>query len=224
MGKSDSKTFDYYPYRKENSLTCKNLPEKGMPFYKISQKLEIIAVRFALLSNLYCRVFYKKMLEKEMEMSNLQPGASVLHVGCGSYPYTALYLAQKGLFVEAWDCNNAAVKKAGELIQKKNMADRVKVFCADGCQISAHKHDAIWVSLNVSPKAKILEWAFYSLKDGGLLIFRNLPAWMSINSCPDSTYAWSKLCHLEKNYSMLGTESVVVRKKIGSLNSGNLKF
>ncbi len=214
MGKSDARTFDCYPYRKEDSLNWKSLPEKGMPFYTISQKMESIAVRFALLSKLYYRVVYKNMLEKEMEMVDLQPGASVLHVGSGAYPYTALYLAQKGFFVEAWDYNNAAVKKAGELIQKKNMADRIQVVRADGCQMNAHQHDAIWVSLNVSPKAKILERAFYSLKDGGLLIFRNLPAWMSINSYPGTTSIWSKLGHLEKNYSLLGTESVVVRKKM----------
>lgn len=182
------------------------------PFFSISQKLERIAVRTSLFSAVYYHLFYKSMLKRELKLSGLKPGANVLHIGSGPSPYTALFLGRKGFRVEALDCNNCAVKEARRVVEKNGMEDNIKVVCGDGCTFKQKKYDAVWVSLNVYPKRKVLGQALESLKDEGVLIYRNLPRWLSalIKSSVNDT--WPECFQTRVTGSILGSESVLVRK------------
>ncbi len=187
-------------------------PKSVSPYFNISQKLENIANGFWPLANLYFHLIYKKKLEREMAMARLNPGASVLHIGCGPCPYTAIFLAENGLKVKAVDYNEEAVYKAKCLVKKKNLEDYVSITCKNGNTSNDTQYDAVWVSLNVSPKEKVLEKSFLSLNEGGVLIYRNVPRWLSsyfISVLPEK---WSAANQTETCTSLFGSESVMVKK------------
>lgn len=189
-------------------------PKSVSPYFNISQKMENIANGFWPLANLYFHLIYKKKLEREMSMAGLNPGASVLHIGCGPCPYTAVFLAEHGLKVKAVDYNEEAVHKAKCLVKKKHLEDSISITCKDGKSSNNTQYDAIWVSLNVSPKEKVLEQSFLSLKDGGVLIYRNVPRWLSsyfISVLPEK---WSAADQTETCTSLFGSESVMVKKNV----------
>lgn len=196
------------------SCPCEQFSErdKKSPFFSISQKLERIAVRTRFFSAIYFYLFYKSMLQRELENSGLKPGARVLHIGSGPSPYTALFLARKGFKVEAIDCDNCAVREARLVVKQNGMEDNIKVVCDDGCTFKQKKYDAVWVSLNVYPKGKVLLQAFDCLKGGGVLIYRNLPRWLSALSKQSFKNSWPECFQTSVTGSTLGTESVLVRK------------
>lgn len=182
------------------------------PYFNISQRIENLANRFWPIAGIYFRLIYKKKLEKELSMAKLKPGSSVLHIGCGPCPYTAIYLAKQGLTVKALDYNTNAVQKAKELVKKNNLEDSITIDCKDGKYSKIAEYDAIWVSLNVSPKEQVLEQNFLSLKDSGILIYRNVTRWLSsyfISVLPEK---WPDPHYKETRTSLMGAESVMVKK------------
>ena len=196
------------------SCPCEQSSERGKksPFFSISQKLERIAVRTRFFSAIYFYLFYKSMLQRELDISGLKPRAKVLHIGSGPSPYTALFLGRKGFKVEAIDCNNCAVREASLVVKQNGMQENIKVACGDGCTFKQKKYDAVWVSLNVYPKEKVLRQALGSLKNGGVLIYRNLPRWLSVLFKQSFNDSWPECFQTSVTGGNLGTESVLVRK------------
>jgi len=186
--------------------------KKDSPFFSLSQKLESIAARSAFVACLYHKIFYKKMLEKEFYLAKLKPGSTVLHIGSGAYPYTAFYLADKGFKVEALDCSESAVAEAENLIKERGYEDKIKLFYGNGVNLKGRTYDAIWVSINISPKEKVLQNAYLLLKDKGVLVYRNLPPWFIKNRCSTNCLNWPGEYVVNKCTSLLGTESLLVQK------------
>jgi len=188
------------------------LKKRVSPFFSISQHLESLAVRSSRLSSLYSNLFYTDMLDKEFALANLKEGASVLHIGCGSYPCTALYLVQKGCRVDACDCNIEAVDKARALVKKEGFSSIITLFSRNGKCLDCSSYDAVWISLNVCPKEDIISQALERVKPGGKLIYRNNPRWL------EKALFKSSQVNVEDKYpfkvtkavSKLGAESVVV--------------
>ncbi len=182
------------------------------PFFSLSQKIENLSHDHPLLAGAYYNIFYRRMLERELDMANLRPGAKVIHIGSGPYPYTAIFLAEQGYTVEGWDCDYHAVKKGGLLVKKLNLDDRIKIKNCEGSEITDPDCDAIWVSLNICPKEKVLQNAFRALDEGAVLAYRNLPRMLSKNYrevAADSWPAGQLVCTAK---STLGSESIVVKK------------
>lgn len=190
------------------------------PFFSISQKLENIACRFSLLARIYYNLFYRVMLARELKMANLQPGAKVLHIGCGPYPYSAIFLAGKGYLVEGWDCNHGAVHKARYLVEKFKLNNRIKITHCDGSKIDSYNCDAIWLSLNICPKEKVLHRAFRSLRGGGLLVYRNLPRWMAGSYREVDADSWSEEHEVQLSAPLLGSQSIVIKKAAQKKKAG----
>ena len=184
---------------------------KELPFFHLSQKLENLALRWQGLARLYFRLFYQNMLEKELQMSKLKDGAKVLHLGCGAYPYTALFLAKRGFQVEAWDYQEEAVKKARRLVEEQRLENLISFACKDGSQVNGNHYDAIWVSLNVYPKHKILKQAFSSLKPEGVLLYRNMPRWTSFLFPRINSGNWSAGSNTKSWCPRFGSEIVLVK-------------
>ncbi len=185
------------------------------PFFNIAQRLEILAVRFSFISSLYSRLFYKDMLEKEFALADMQEGAAVLHIGCGAYPYTALYLAEKGCLVDACDCSSEAIENAQKLVEGKNCSAKINLFARNGKVIDCSSYDAVWVSLNIYPKRRVILQALKKLKPEGKLIYRNNPLWVEKIFFKRSQVDLEETCSLKikKAISNLGAESVIVNNK-----------
>ncbi len=197
---------------KHNHKSIKNSSTRISPFFNISQKLESIASKHWAIAYVYFRMFYKKKLEREMSMAKLNPGDSVLHIGCGPCPYSAIFLAQKGIKVKALDFNLEAVLKARNLVKNRKLEDNIHIGYEDGKNTDCTQFDAIWISLNIHPKEKIIKQNFSSIKDGGVIIYRNVPKWLSsyfITVPPDT---WSPNNYIDTRVSWLGSQSVMVKK------------
>jgi len=191
-----------------------NSPRKVSPFFKISQKLENLANNFWPVAYLYFLFIYKKKLEREISMAQLEPGKTVLHIGCGPCPYTAIFLAERGMQVTAVDNDESAANKAKQLVKRKNLENYISINCEDGKSLNGNKFDAVWVSLNVQPKEKILQEGLGSLNDKGVLIYRNVPRWLSSYFITVPPAKWPSSYHTETRLSRMGAESVMVKKKL----------
>ncbi len=182
------------------------------PLFSVSQKFENMAYHFPLLARIYYNMFYRSMLARELKMADLQPGSKVLHIGCGPYPYTAIFLARKGYLVEGWDCNHGAVHKARRLVEKFKLNNKIKITLCDGNKIDSSDCDAVWLSLNICPKEKVINKAFQSLKEGGLLVYRNLPRWMAGGYREVSACSWPEEHEVQLGASLFGSQSIVIKK------------
>ncbi len=182
------------------------------PFFNIAQHLESLAVCSHRVSSLYANIFYTDMLDKEFTLANLIERASVLHIGCGSCPCTALYLAQKGYRVDACDCSVEAVNKARALVEEEGYSSKITIFSRNGKCIDCSTYDAVWISLNVCPKEDIIFQALNKIKPGAKLIYRNNPRWL------EKALFKSSQVNVKEKYpfkvtkavSRLGAESVVI--------------
>ncbi len=152
-----------------------------LPFFDVARRLERLAVSHASFSGVYERLFYRRTLARELRLADLRPGASILNIGCGPFPYTALFLAEQGFQVEAVDCDAEAVTAARSLLKRRGFDHAIRITHRDASQDGnmQRRFDAVWISLNVHPKHEVLQRALNSLNDDGRLIVRELPLWMS---------------------------------------------
>ncbi len=190
----------------------KDVPALKSPFFSLSQLAERFAVRFTIFARLYFNIFYRSMLDKEIALAGLKPGASVLHIGGGAYPYTAIFLAQRGYRVHVCDCDSTAVDISKKLVAKSGLVDRISIFHENGCLVDSSRHDAVWVSLNICPKKRVLEQSWASLKKGGVLVYRKLPAWLALFGRSDVVFTGDEWSRIKIARSGLGAESLVIGK------------
>lgn len=186
--------------------------EPESPFFSAAQLGEKVASRFAFFARLYFSLFYRTMLVREVGLADLKPGASILHIGGGAYPYTAVFLAREGYRVDACDCEGPAVETSRKIIAKKGLADKVNIYHENGCTIDCSGYDAVWVSLNICPKERVLEQSWSSLKKDGILVYRKLPAWLKLFGKKDVVFNEGGVSVIRKARSRLGAESVVIKK------------
>jgi len=188
------------------------LKEQAPPFFNIAQHLESLAVRSSWVSSLYSYLFYEDLLEKELALADLEKAASVLHIGCGACPYTALYLAQKGCRVDACDCCMDAVYKAQTVVAKQGYSSKITIFPRNGTSIDCSIYDAVWISLNTYPKKKVILQALKTMKPGGKLIYRNNPPWLekALFRASQVDLEEKYPFKIKKAFSRLGAESVIV--------------
>lgn len=185
--------------------------DRKSPFFSLSQLAERLAVRFTIFARLYFNVFYRTMLAREVALASLKPGASILHIGGGAYPYTAIFLAQRGYRVQACDCDSTAVEISKKLVAKSGLIDQINIIQQNGCIVDSSGYDAVWVSLNICPKERVLEQSWASLKNGGILVYRRLPAWLKLFGKSDVVLNLEG-GRIRKALSGLGAESLVAKK------------
>jgi len=116
--------------------------------------------------------FYRRLIERELKSISLSPGATVLHIGCGPLPMTAIYLAKMGFQVKAIDYDAAAVRSAREVVGL-SYEEKITVCEADGRNINCSSFDAVWISLVVGEKRKIVGQALKTLRPGAPVLYRN---------------------------------------------------
>ena len=184
------------------------------PFFSVSQRCENLINRWQPLYNFYFKTFYRNKLKRELLMADLGTCASVLHIGCGPAPFTAIYLAEKGYRVTALDYNKEAVKKAQKEIAKRGLQDHISVICANGATVDCRKFDAIWISLNVAEKKQVIGNALSLIKPGAVLIYRNVPCWLAFryNRITAEKEAPGRISN--RHTFKLGAESVLIKNEL----------
>jgi len=135
--------------------------------------IERLLSRIPSLGIRYGRMFYSDLLDKEMCGAKLQPHSSVLHIGCGPLPVTAQHLTERGHSVVAVDNDPEAVSLAEDFINRSSENADVRFEVGDGLSADASEYDAVWVSLHVTPRRRVLRNLLSSMNEGAKLIYRN---------------------------------------------------
>jgi SAM-dependent methyltransferase len=162
---------------------------ENYPIYKYSLKdkfritksnifwymIDFIACRIKRFAKFYENIISKEY-EKEGKMFNLSKSKNILHIGCGSYPVTAITLAKlNGGKVVAIDRNPRAIKLAAKIINKKKLQNSIVINKGDGRSYPVDKFDTIIISSCSIPKIEILNNIFKTAKLNCKIIVREQP-------------------------------------------------
>jgi precorrin-6B methylase 2 len=120
---------------------------------------------------------YEKLISKEYEREgkifDIEESESILHIGCGSYPITAITLSRlNGGKIVAVDRNVKSVERAKKIILEKNLDDRIHIEVGDGLNYPVKKFDTIIVSGCSFPKHKILQHLIENTSSDSKIIIR----------------------------------------------------
>ncbi|MDF0589766.1 nicotianamine synthase family protein [Candidatus Methanocrinis natronophilus] len=159
-----------------NEMDEYRVPEQGSSICRIARltkTIEDMGSRWPRLALIYSEWLYGDVVDKELALADLRVGSSILHVGCGSLPFTALLLAKKGFIVTAVDNDPVAVDAAQRFVDYYETDADITIQIAEGASLDASSYDAVWVSLNVAPKEMVLFSLLDSMRSGAKLIYRN---------------------------------------------------
>jgi len=113
--------------------------------------------------------------KNECKAFNISKGKKILHIGCGSYPLTEMTIVR--LFevdVVGIDKNTKAVKRANEVILKKQFDKKITIKQGNGVDYPVEEFDMIIVSSCALPKTDILNHVFTKAKKNSIIIIRGL--------------------------------------------------
>ncbi|KYK20308.1 hypothetical protein AYK24_03875 [Thermoplasmatales archaeon SG8-52-4] len=109
----------------------------------------------------------------EKKKFDLTKSKEILHIGCGSYPITAMVLAEiDGARVVTIDNDIRAVNRANKVIKRKNLNGKIKIEYGKGTNYNLDKYDTIIVSGCSIPKIKVLEHVFKNAKSKSKIVAR----------------------------------------------------
>lgn len=113
--------------------------------------------------------------KNECKAFNISKGKKILHIGCGSYPLTEMTIVR--LFevdVVGIDKNTKAVKRANEVILKKQFDKKIIIEQGNGADYPVEEFDMIIVSSCALPKTDILNHIFTKAKKNSIIVIRDL--------------------------------------------------
>ena len=127
---------------------------------KIKNIFWYIAERLSGISN-FIEVLYEKTVgieyRKEIDKFNLLKSKKILHIGCGSYPITALILAEmNGIRIVAIDHNKKCIKIARKVLKQKNMNGKISAQLGEGLNYPLKGFDTIITSGGVQPNIQVI--------------------------------------------------------------------
>lgn len=93
----------------------------------------------------------------ERDKFNLSKSKKILHIGCGSYPITALILAEmNGIRIVAIDHNKKCIKIARKVLEQKNMNGKISAELGEGINYPLKGFDTIIASGCSLPKIQVI--------------------------------------------------------------------
>ncbi len=99
---------------------------------------------------------YRRLVARELALAGVSPADTVLNIGCGSLPFTAVLAAQlSGARVIAVDCDPQAVRNARAVVARLGLAGRIEVVRADAASDRLPEAEVALVALQAGPKPEI---------------------------------------------------------------------
>ncbi|AXR76814.1 class I SAM-dependent methyltransferase [Natrarchaeobaculum sulfurireducens] len=133
-------------------------------------KLEKSGTTAPLLFDLYTRC-YRGVVGREIELAGVDRRDTVLNVGCGAMPFTAVLVAKLAdADVYALDNDDSVPERARRNVAYANVADRVQIVTGDGraADDAPLPHETVttaFVAVQATPKAEIVDH-LRALEDG----------------------------------------------------------
>lgn len=159
-------------YTIEYNYTVKELYriKKSNIFWKIVDKL---ACKINEIAKLYEKTVGKEY-RRERERFSLSKAKKILHIGSGSYPISAIVLAEMDdVNITTIDDNAKAVKLANKVIKRKNLNGKIRVEQGDGTKYPLDGFDTFIISGCSFPKVKVLKHIIKDAKPQSKIIIRD---------------------------------------------------
>ena len=138
-------------------------------FWDFADKLSCKMVKLAELYEKTIGGAYREEIEKFV----LSKAKNILHIGCGSYPITAMILAEMDdVKIVTIDNKSKSIKLANDVIKKKKLDEKIKAVYGDGAKYPLDGFDTIIVSGCSVPKIKVLKHIFKDAKPQSKIIVR----------------------------------------------------
>jgi len=143
--------------------------KNGILFWHYADR---IACKIKTLGELYERIIGTSYKEERKEF-NLSESKNILHIGCGSYPITAMILAEiDEVKIVAIDRNKRSLKRADEVIRRRNFEDKIRTDYGNGTNYPLEGFDTIIVSGCSVPKIKVLTYVLKNAQPKSRIIVR----------------------------------------------------
>lgn len=125
-----------------------------------------------LLISLYARP-YKEVLHREIELAKITENDVVLNIGCGSIPFTSIYVSQAtGADVIAMDYDEVALERAEACLKKIGYREKIQLCQGDGSRKIPVDYTVALVALQARPKEGIYRRLIERGEPHARLIFR----------------------------------------------------
>ncbi len=99
---------------------------------------------------------YRRLVARELDLAGVSSADTVLNIGCGSLPFTAVLAAHlSGARVIAVDCDPQAVRNARAVVARLGLSKRIEVVLADAASDRLPAAEVALVALQAGPKPEI---------------------------------------------------------------------
>lgn len=117
--------------------------------------------------------YYRELVARELDLAAIDAGDKILCIGGGAVPCTAMELARRTRAdIRVVDIDQLAVRRAGQLVARAGLEDRIKVCLADGGSMNVDQYDVIHIALQVCPKEGVVRNILGGCKAGCRVIIR----------------------------------------------------
>lgn len=169
---------------------------------------ELSAIYFPINTKLYLK-FHKTSVKKEIEMIDISSSDKVIHIGCGSIPYTCIILSEYDFAeIVGIDQNSTAVTNAKNSLKKFNLSNRVKIEQGSGVNYDISRFDIIILSYGINKPSSVLKHVIVSMGNTSKILLRK-PSYensIELNSIIDEM-------SVRRKKLLLTQESILLMKK-----------
>ncbi|NKQ39024.1 MAG: methyltransferase domain-containing protein [Methanosarcinales archaeon] len=117
---------------------------------------------------------FKEIVKREIDLANINKSDSVLHIGSGSVPYTAIHVNQMtDASVVSIDIDSSALKLSKRAIKASKFKGNVVLKKGNGTIFPLEQFTVIIISLHAQPKKEILEHIWSNGKKDVRIVIRN---------------------------------------------------
>ena len=176
------------------------------------KNIENIGAVSPMFARIYSRLFYQKMVAREIALSEITPELRVLHVGCGPFPMTAMMLARFGARVTAADIDPDALILARNVLNRNGLSSAIRLVSGCGSSLDFSGYQAVWISLHVQPMQQVIIRALDNTPPEAAVVFRG-PAGV-LKHFYDETDALriGAAVHRREIFQPFGKKSIVLKK------------
>lgn len=104
------------------------------------------------------KLYYKKLLDREIELGSIKSRHRVLCIGAGPLPVTAMEIARHcGARVTAIDICPRAVRHARKTVNKHGLSAQVDIRYGDGREVCPRGYDVVHIAKQVCPQQCVLD-------------------------------------------------------------------
>ena len=133
---------------------------------------ELLATHNMLFTKMYIK-FHTYSVKKEIEMAGLKKEDKILHIGCGSIPYTLIILSDVlKTKVVGIDINQKVVDNARNLLKKFEKYDSIIIDKAEGVKYNVLPFNVIIISYGINQHDLVLKHVIDSVCKKSKVIIR----------------------------------------------------